>query len=133
VELIENRFSDKKFGTPKDFNDDLPLQLTELLDTELFEKLLDAKNFQNVKALRDEIECIFDPILKPWKGKNTSDCIQLLNDKILIASSAGKDAVLKWYIDKVSSLFKNQAAYEGKNNRDFKMGNLNSFPIIHWL
>ena len=91
---IQRRFEDEKYGQPKDFNDDLPLQLSELLDTELFEKLLDAKNFQSTKALRDEVEVIFDPILLPWKGRNKSDCIQLLNDKIAIADAAGKDAVL---------------------------------------
>jgi len=45
MEIIANRFKDKKFGVPSEFNDDLPLQLSELLDTEMFEKLLDAKNF----------------------------------------------------------------------------------------
>ena len=37
MEIIEEKFEEKKFGLPVNFNDDLPLQLSELLDTELFE------------------------------------------------------------------------------------------------
>ena len=66
MDEIENKFTSNLYGRPQDFNDDLPLQLQDFLDTEIFEKLLEAKNFQSVKSLRDEVGVIFDPILKPW-------------------------------------------------------------------
>ena len=94
LDTMVSRFDQGKFGAPSDFNEDLPLQLAENLNDELFVHLLAAKNFGNVKALRDEVGMIIDPILNPWSGKNTSYAKSLLENKIDIAAQAGKDETM---------------------------------------
>ena len=84
--MIQARFGEGNFGDPEYFNDDLPLQLSDLLDMELFSKLMDAKNFQNMSSIRDEVACIFNSILKPWNGINQDNCLKMLDDKIGIAA-----------------------------------------------
>ena len=72
----------------------------------MFEKLLEAKNFSSVKSLRDEVGVIFDPILKPWSGPNKDNTIQLLQAKIDIADTAGKEQMMKWFITRISPILK---------------------------
>ena len=43
--MIQTRFEDDLVGEPENFNDDLPLQLSDLIETSLFDKLIDATNF----------------------------------------------------------------------------------------
>jgi len=112
MDLVNQRFNDGLYGTPEHFNDDIPLQLSTLLDKEMFAKLLKAKNFKNISALRDEISEIFVPILAYWEGPIARNTMHLLQDKIEIAANAGRDAVMGWYLNRVGPLLYAQASAE---------------------
>jgi len=61
------------------------------METEIFDKLLKAKNFKNEEVIRDEIKSIFDVILKPWVGKNTEGIMSKLDDYIEMGSLSSND------------------------------------------
>ena len=54
LHMIFDRFKNHQYGTPSQFNTDLPYQVFGLLKEEVFAKMLYAKNFQTMEVLRDE-------------------------------------------------------------------------------
>ena len=72
-------------------NNDLPSHICDIMETEIFDKLLKAKNFKNEEVIRDEIKSIFDVILKPWVGKNTEGIMSKLDDYIEMGSLSSND------------------------------------------
>ena len=102
--MVKTKFENQEYGKPEDFNDDMPRQLSALLDKEMFEKLLKAKNFKNMALLREETSEVFKPILHHWQGPVAENTHYLLETKIAIAASAGKDALMSWYLERVRPL-----------------------------
>ena len=94
----------------------MPRQLSALLDKEMFEKLLKAKNFKNMALLREEILEVFKPILRHWQGPVAVNTQYLLETKIAIAASAGKHAIMSWYLERVRPLLLDFAKAEAERD-----------------
>lgn len=104
VDMIKNRFENGMFATPQDYNDDLPLQMFDTLEHEVFLKLPFSQTFFNSKHIRNESEEIFKHIFTPWCGTITEKAKASLKRQIVIADTAARNKIFKWYINKVSPL-----------------------------
>jgi len=92
----------------------------DILDEEIFKKLVLARNFQNMVVLRDEAQVLFDRIFEPWTGAVTEKAKENVRMKIEIADACGRNQVFKWYINFVSPLWKAQALKENQHEKDYK-------------
>ena len=98
INLVKSRFENGEYGSARNFNDDIPLQLTTYLDDDIFDKLLKAQNLKG-KSLDEWKDIIFESILCEWDGFNVENIKKSLEDKMVIAAIASKDALMRWYID----------------------------------
>lgn len=98
--------------------------MSDIFNNSIYEKLGNSRNFQKLAPLRKEVKSIISEILADWKGPNKDRCLDMLDQKIEVAGTEGRDETLQLYINIIGPILKQQAYQESQKLDNFKQGDV---------